>query len=255
MGMLFSGAAIGNLPPAPPAPPPPPPPALPPSRMPVLHYGFDGEEDLDLTFSFRDENLTIWDTDNSYFDLGGGNDTVTMSGFGMNTFDLGEGDDFFNGWDSYDDQLVWGHLGDDFILGGFGDDFFNGEDGDDVLDGDVGNDTLFGGTGDDILVGGHGKDVVSGGEGWDVLVAGIGDTLFGGNGSDTFDFGALDGEQGRLTIYADPFNDHFDFSGLDSDTRVYFAGNNMLISNPDLGTSIVVQVIPTYDDDWGFGKG
>lgn len=250
MGMFLSGAAVTNPPPPPPAPPPVFPPATP-----VNYFDVYDDEDLDLRFTSGDDDLLVDNVDNSYFDLAGGNDIVTVFGSGLNTFDLGAGDDFFNGFDAYDDQLVFGDRGNDFILGGYGNDDFHGEDGDDVLDGDLGNDTLFGGAGDDILVGGYGKDVLNGGDGDDVLVAGIGDWLAGGNGSDTFDFGALDGEQGRLTIHADPSNDFFDFSGLDEDTRIYFAGNNLLISNPDLGTSIVVQIVPTYDDDWGFGKG
>lgn len=66
-------------------------------------------------------------------------------------------------------------------------DYLIGQGGDDTLSGGVGSDRLEGGSGNDTLRGGTGNDILSGGEGDDLLVGGTGnDILTGGDGADTF---------------------------------------------------------------------
>ena len=127
---------------------------------------------------------------------GGGNPTISFTGYGDNELHGMEGDDVIyadNGGD-----YVAGHDGDDYLLGGTGIDtiygnaghntgtgsnHIEGRDGRDFLfagpDGDViygdhsdddqatGDDEIYGGDGDDDIYGGAGKDFIEGGDGND----------------------------------------------------------------------------------------
>ncbi len=91
------------------------------------------------------------------------------------------------------------------IDGGAGDDIIRGSDlGNDRLYGSTGSDWLIGGTGTDRLYGGAGGDILDGGA--DQLdangnnIAGTGDILEGGGGSDQYVFGRGDGS---ATIFDD----------------------------------------------------
>jgi len=76
---------------------------------------------------------------------------------------------------------------------GTGNDIFNGDAGiiiDDIVDGGLGNDTLQGDNGNDILTGGEGDDIIRGENGDDMLIIGVGhnnvaDNYRGGAGTDT----------------------------------------------------------------------
>ncbi len=81
------------------------------------------------------------------------------------------------------------------IQGNDGVDLIDGQGGNDDLNGGAGNDTITGGDGDDIIRGAKGNDVLNGNDGNDTFSAGgpdgIGDdSLAGGNGIDTADYGA-----------------------------------------------------------------
>ncbi|MEO1190176.1 MAG: hypothetical protein AAFY02_00325 [Pseudomonadota bacterium] len=77
--------------------------------------------------------------------------------------------------------------GDQTLRGNTGDNLLFGQSGDDLLTGNAGKDTLYGGDDNDRLQGQVGSDVAFGGDGDDQLggaVDGVGDSLFGGSGSD-----------------------------------------------------------------------
>ncbi|WP_299658193.1 M10 family metallopeptidase C-terminal domain-containing protein [uncultured Tateyamaria sp.] len=130
---------------------------------------------------------------------GEGNDTVA-GGNGRDLVFLNQGDDVFND-NSQGGELgrdtVFGGSGNDTINGGSGSDLFNGGDGDDVIAGGDGFDTIYGGDGNDVITGGNGQDRIYMGAGDDRYVdtgqAGdLGrDGINGGEGADTFVFGAV----------------------------------------------------------------
>jgi Ca2+-binding RTX toxin-like protein len=64
------------------------------------------------------------------------------------------------------------------MQGGFGLDTMNGDDGDDFIFGDTGNDTINGGTGNDYIEGEQGNDTITGGEGDDRMSGGTGRDWF-----------------------------------------------------------------------------
>ena len=105
-------------------------------------------------------------------DAGDGHDIVRMSGNYENSYiDLGHGNDLF-GIGKYDDT----------VIGGYGDDIIRGRAGDDVIYGgtlelnktasiDINdNDILNGGTNNDLITGGYGDDIVTGARGMDIAV-------------------------------------------------------------------------------------
>ena len=158
--------------------------------------------------------------------LGSGNDTYTVGGFGgINEVVVVEDSDLFfpfrgdrdGGTGSAGD--VRGGSGNDTMTGGTSDDkFFGGADDDrllgnggrDVLNGQNGNDALFGGAGNDVMAGGSGNDFMDGGgNGDDRMNGGTGhDRLNGGSGNDT-----LEGGQGRDLLIGGSGADVFVFSG------------------------------------------
>ncbi|NKB44165.1 MAG: hypothetical protein GKS03_07765, partial [Alphaproteobacteria bacterium] len=108
---------------------------------------------------------------------------------------------------TYTDASLFGFSGDDTLIGNAYSNYINGGSGDDyidginssngnVLEGGSGNDTLIGGGGADILDGGSGNDFLEGRVGADTLDGGLGDdilwvryedqVLYGGGGSDEF---------------------------------------------------------------------
>ena len=132
------------------------------------------------------------------YDALGGDDDVflpltqvdaDLAGYDLTqSFNLGDGDDFFRG-----------SLLDDQATGGEGRDRMEGLDGDDTLLGEGGNDNIFGGAGDDVMDGGSGNDIIN----WTGSGAGVTvDTSAGtatGEGSDTFS----NFEQYRTSNFAD----------------------------------------------------
>lgn len=103
----------------------------------------------------------------------GGNDTIN-AGVGNDLIFGGDGDDSLLGMDGADQ--TWGDAGNDFI---------------DATAYDGADDLAYGGTGNDTLVSRYdlngGNDVLYGGDDRDVLIAGAGDSVFGGEGGDDFD--------------------------------------------------------------------
>lgn len=93
-----------------------------------------------------------------------------------------------------DPTIVNALEGDDIVFGMGGNDKLGGQQGNDILYGGAHNDTLIGGSGNDVLRGGTGNDWLDGGDGLDK------DTLFGGDGADTFDF------RGDKNTYVGDFN-------------------------------------------------
>jgi len=100
---------------------------------------------------------------------------------------FGNGDDHIRTFD-----------GNDSIFSGGGNDTLDGGKGNDTLDGGKGNDSLLGGNNNDFLEGGGGNDILNGGNDDDTLIGvsilvnpgrGEIDSLFGGNGKDTFALG------------------------------------------------------------------
>jgi Ca2+-binding RTX toxin-like protein len=123
--------------------------------------------------------------------VGAGNDTVTGSA-GADTINAGSGVDLINAGD-----------GGDFVFGGDGADVLNGDGGNDTIDGSSGADNINGGAGDDSLIGGVGNDIIAGGEGNDWILAGAGDNINGGGGTDTWsidydEIGSITGVTGSM---------------------------------------------------------
>jgi serralysin len=134
-----------------------------------------------------------------------GNDVITASFYGLNTFVSGElGDDMIIGYHGNDtlegnegEDKIWGGTNADTIYGGdnadeihgdMGDDVLFGEGGSDKIWGDLGNDTIHGGKGNDTLRGGFGDDAIFGDDDNDKLYGEAGnDLLNGGPGSDTLE--------------------------------------------------------------------
>ena len=167
------------------------------------------------------------------FDLGSGNDTLTVTGdAGENVLEVhgGSGDDTLTGGvgeehffgDSGDDSIDAGG-GNDVIDGGTGDDRLHGGDGDDTLRGGDGNDRLTGGAGDDKLDGGDGNDGIDGQLGNDTISGGKGeDNIAGGDGDDTIDAG-----DGNDTVFAGAGDDKVS-GGEGDDELLGDAGNDTI---------------------------
>ncbi|MBR9798493.1 MAG: type I secretion C-terminal target domain-containing protein, partial [Gammaproteobacteria bacterium] len=159
-------------------------------------------------------------TDNSSYDAGSLELTISTDLGGSMLFNLGSGDFAYTppsnvterSTDSFDyvtvdndgdtnassvsidvDKLsvLIGTSGNETLTGDgdgpFYADYLIGQGGNDTLSGGEGSDRLEGGSGNDTLRGGTGNDILSGGEGDDLLVGGAGnDILTGGDGADTF---------------------------------------------------------------------
>ena len=155
---------------------------------------------------------------------GGGNDTVTGSGFNDRLY--GEAGD----------DTLHGGAGTDWLYGGAGADTVNGGTGNDQLEGNVGVDRLVGGADDDRLWGGADDDVLYGDydandssvvrptnavDGADAMWGGAGaDKLYGGGGNDS-----LYGEAGKDTLVGDAGNDLID-GGAGDDSLTGGAGKD-----------------------------
>ncbi len=203
------------------------------------------------------------------YNLGDGNDTFNgrdkTIATGAITIRGGKGADTINLGDAHtgkytvtggagNDRLTGG-TGDDDLDGGADDDILTGNDGDDRLTGGDGNDTLTGGDGDDTLIGGDGNDTLTGGDGDDTLTGGDGnDTLTGGDGDDT-----LTGGDGNDTLTGGEGVDTFDGGAGDdilgnAETGETLTGgtgdDRFTISMDELGAMIVdFDSIGPADDD------
>jgi len=180
-----------------------------------------------LTGSSGDDNIYGLEGDDMIYGYGGsdslegdaGND-VLVGGSDVNYLDGGEGNDILNN--------TYGWLG--MLVGGAGNDTLTGYD----------SDTLLGEDGDDILIGGW-FDFVDGGGGNDLLYGAYSmETLLGGQGNDTLDFGR------SQTIPANVVDNYAGIgvdNGNDIITLVYekehysFSRNNndLVISTPQAG--------------------
>ncbi len=120
----------------------------------------------------------------------------------------------------------------DHLIGGSDDNLLRGEEGNDYLEGLQGDDTLDGSNGDDILIGGDGNDYLFGLDGADTLVGGDGNdnlveslsedevnSLDGGDGIDTLDYGAKRAAQSSASLVSTVGLSEF-LSAASSDTRV-----------------------------------
>ncbi|HWH96390.1 MAG TPA: hypothetical protein VNT03_21180 [Baekduia sp.] len=107
--------------------------------------------------------------------LGGGDDRISSyltdapsAKYGR--YDMGAGNDFFEGYGS---EAVQGGPGNDKLNGLTGDDDLDGGDGNDTVDGSAGGDVIRGGAGDDVLKSDpmetHSPDVIDGGPGRDTI--------------------------------------------------------------------------------------
>lgn len=181
-----------------------------------------------------------------------------------------KGDDVLFGQDG--DDTLRGYAGDDLLLGGAGDDLLLGGVGQDMLLGGDGVDTLDGGSGDDILIGaqvfarefepsdldilpgdtlpdqsyeGDPEDqgnTLIGGDGNDLMLAGVQDTMTGGEGEDTFQVGEwvrgtdhaaaitdFDEEDDVLVVRYNPANGIPRITlGSEADSRLVFADGQLV---------------------------
>jgi Ca2+-binding RTX toxin-like protein len=132
-------------------------------------------------------------------DMGGGNDTVDLSGVDGISF---RGLD--PGAQGGSRIKVHGDAGNDWLFGDGGDDRIEAQAGNDYISGGNGNDSLAGEIGNDTLVGGTGANVLIGGQNDDTLVAGPGaDDMRGGSGVNTlwyYQFTDLDNDIVRPDI-------------------------------------------------------
>lgn len=151
-------------------------------------YGEEGDDSLnggyhdDLLYGGDGDDSIVGDGENQY---SGG---LTLY-YGNDTIHGGAGNDMLHGLLGND--LLYGDEGNDFLEGGRGNDLLSGGEGDDTLSGAVGDDTLQGGEGNDVLESGMGKDRLygDGGDDYFMLKYGGGESLSGGTGVDTLDYG------------------------------------------------------------------
>lgn len=188
-------------------------------------FGLLGDDQI---LGGRGNDLVKGDAGDDNINGQGGSD-VLFGGDGFDTISGGRGADviFGDGEGGFgfpfgDDQL-FGDRGNDRIFGGVGFDFLSGGRGRDSLFGGLDDDQLVGDQGNDQLTGGLGFDFLEGGAGNDTLI-GVGvdnfggrpgtfeqDTLFGGEGRDTFVLGD------SQNVY---YDDGSDFSTGDFDFAV-----------------------------------
>lgn len=164
--------------------------------------------------------------------------------FGNRGFDQlfgDDGDDLLNGGD-WEDTLYGGN-GQDTLYGGSAADGLDGGDGEDLLFGDDtfgSNDTLHGGAGADTLDGGGGddslysdgesdtalaQDSLNGGDGNDSFWVGMGDSVEGGNGTDTL----------NISLAADSGPQNLDLSAVQSGQQ-FNVGSGVVSNVENIGT-------------------
>jgi len=109
----------------------------------------------------------------------GNNSTVTATGRGNHTIDLGN---------SFGSNIsVTTERGNDTITGSVSSNVINAGNGNNVVDARGGNDVVTTGTGNDVISAGGDDDAVNAGAGNDLIRGGVGvDNLQGGDGNDTF---------------------------------------------------------------------
>lgn len=117
-----------------------------------------GLQGVDVTLSGSEEGSYTFPTD-------GGDGTFVE----IETFDLTDQNDTFDGSLDTSGTTVAAGAGNDEVSGGSGIDSIDGGTGDDSLFGDRGNDSISGGDGDDVIDGGFGTDVLDGGDGNDTV--------------------------------------------------------------------------------------
>lgn len=172
---------------------------------------------------------------------GAGNDIINVTDLNRITpvaivFDLGDGNDRFNGANAKpqrvplqvlggnDNDTLIGTAGGDYLFGGEGNDSITANDGDDTVKGDVGNDTIVGGKGNDSLEGEIGIDSLTGDDGNDTLIGGAdNDVLNGFTGNDL-----LKGDDGNDTLFGGTGNDRIE-GGTGNDTIRGHEGNDLIL--------------------------
>ncbi|MCP5088224.1 MAG: hypothetical protein GY952_15640 [Rhodobacteraceae bacterium] len=196
----------------------------------VVVGGEGGTDNDTLDASALNSGVTVTMTGDEAGTLVDGSDTTTFSE--IETFDLTDRADTFDGSAATTSVTVNAGDGDDSILGGSGDDTLSGDAGADTVSGGAGADSISGGGGGDTLTGGDGADEIDGGVGDDVISVGAGDSVSGDSGDDTF---TIDGTQtgtGGITITGgetgETGGDTLDFNGL-------LDGGSLVITNPDDG--------------------
>lgn len=166
--------------------------------------GYDGDD----TVRGGEGDDVIHGSDGQDVLAGEAGDDTLHGGAGEDSLRGGDGADQLYGHNGQD--TLHGGAGDDSLVGSAGEDLLFGDDGNDALHGDLGNDTLKGGVGQDTLFGGWGDDVINGivddpdtpatddidgrdylngGSGDDLILAGHGDVISAGSGSDTIMLG------------------------------------------------------------------
>ncbi len=213
------------------------------------------------------EQLTGWRGDDDLFGAAG--DDV-IDGFG--------GADFIDG--GAGDDILMGDAGNDILLGGDGDDTLHGGEGQDILDGGDGDDDLRGNTnigieqlypawssayvtydGEvsdsyfemlDLLESkafeeaDFSSDILYGGAGEDMLVAGIGDVMTGGDGSDDFILGPWLADASEADLSAEPalitdFDPEEDSLVIVHDAETEAAPDDISVVLTEDGDSLVKQ--------------
>ena len=174
-------------------------------------------------------------------------------------FNLGDGNDFYNGSSTAADFATLRGAR-NTVFGGSGNDAINMRGNgaisgiDDLLDGGDGNDNLWGGTGIDALVGGSGNDNLYGGSGDDNLAGGEGfDVTYVGR--DEGDDVILDSE-GLVLFWGNNHGSGF-YNGVDpTEIAIEYTGDEVVISMLDEANNVTntvrfekgaVEVINLFD--------
>lgn len=182
------------------------------------------------------DDVIVFSKATGYVDGGLGNDRICVGRGGADVAG-GPGDD-----------LLSGGKGWDTLNGGPGRDLLDGGRGSDDLGGGAGNDRLLGDKGRDELAGEKGNDSVRGGPGPDTLNHSRGDTLEGGEGSDTV--GGFGRGGARVDLGAGIARENGTSTLRNIENARGWDGNDVLIGNgkPNL-------FIPVYGDDLIDGRG
>ena len=177
-----------------------------------------------------------------------GSDTILVYGSGQATVNAGDGSDYIR--TDYGNDIIHGQLGNDNIDAGWGSNVVYGDDGNDTLNGAG---TLIGGLGDDTLYGSYDGSVLQGSNGNDKIYIQSAISATGGVGNDYIQFDEpqfYDDPSITLGTGRDTLRMNFDnqFAGVRVDVWDLKAEDTLRFSSLGLTHAQVLDVLDTNND-------